>query len=513
MPAGIRAQSVADSAWAVGDIALAERLYSAELADGGASGRTLHRLALIRAWADELDESLDLLDALVSEDPTNVEAALDRARVLSWSDDLPGAAAAYRQILIAHPESRDARLGLARVLSWDGDTDAAEAEYGAILEADPRDPEALAGHARVAGWDGRLEEAETRWRAALDTHPNDVALLTGLAATLRWAGRSSEAVEVVERALELDPDHRDARLEYRLARLSVAPRLGPTLVYEHDSDGNRILTLYYDQSLRPTRWLSLNGQGYGRTSGFEQTGETGQSYGGLVETRFRIGSGWEVETGVGVHENTLGPAGPKPQLRLRVATPGSLPVQAWARYWRRGLDETTALMRNDVTVDETSAGIRGNHGMWRGEASASLTSYRSSTRNTRRGVVVGVTRRLGAEWSLGATARLFGFDEDRNDGYFDPDRFGLLEFGVGWAHEVGAWQIGLSVSPGIQRVGLADAAVSAAFRGRASVGYEFGPGQLLTLHAGYSSAGLRSFSTGEADYRYMTLALAAGWAF
>ena len=47
-----RAQSAADSAWVVGDLALAERLYTDALETDGANVQALHRLDLIRGWSE-----------------------------------------------------------------------------------------------------------------------------------------------------------------------------------------------------------------------------------------------------------------------------------------------------------------------------------------------------------------------------------------------------------------------------------------------------------------------------
>ncbi len=507
------AQSVADSAWAIGDIEMAQRLYEGQVSDGVSTQRTLHRLALIHAWSEEYEESLELFDQLVQGAPDNLEAVLDRARVLSWQNDLEGAAAAYDAVLDGHPDNREARLGLARVRSWNGDLADAEQVYAEMLGADPNDAEALAGHARMAAWSGDLGLAERRWREGLGRHPEDVVLLTGLGATLRWQSRGSAAVEVLERAVALAPDDAEVRQEYRLARLSIAPRMGPSVSYESDSDGNRIATLWHDQSLWPTGWLSVNTSGYVRSARLVGQGPGGEAYGGLVELRFRLREGWELDAGVGAAHTTVGEAGTRAQWRARVATPGRLPAQVWARHWRRPLDETEPLMRNGVEIAETTLGVRGTVGRTRGEASVSRADYLATEDNRRLAGALGVSHRLGGPWTLGASLRTFGFEEDRTDGYFDPNLYALLEVRVGWGRQMGDWHLALTASPGLQKVGHGDGSISGSGRARASIGYEFGPGQLVSLYAATSSTGLRSFSTGDANYRYFNVALALGWAF
>ncbi len=505
-------QSRADSAWTAGNTDLAAELYAAELGEGTPNQRALHRLALVRAWSERYHESLELFDQLLVVAPTNIEASLDRAKVLSWRDDLQGAVDAYAEIIRNETQNREARLGLARVLAWGGRLEAAERVYHDMLSRDPTDAEALAGYARMAGWDGRLGEAERRWRAALKQHPDDVVLLTGLGATLRWRGRSGAAAEVLERAVSLAPDDLEARSEYRLARLSSSPRIGPSLTFESDSDGNRMTTLYHDQSMWPSGDLAINTNGYARTAYFAPTRESGESYGGMVELRARLGPGWEVHGGGGVTYSTLSERGAVPQWRVRVATPSILPAQLWGRVASRSMDETAALMRTGVDVFEMSSGLRAAFLGFRGEASVSLTQFDGSESNQRLAGIVALSRRVGSMWNFGVVVRAFSFEKQVSDGYFSPDFYGLAEARFAWENRIGNWHFQIHGSPGVQRVGEGGQ-ISASVRTRGSFGYEFGPGQVVWLHSGYSTTGLTSFSTGSADYQYFHAALSVGWAF
>lgn len=508
-----RAQTAADSAWVAGDIPRAESLYAAALARADSTPRALHRLALIRAWDGEYDASLALFDRLLADSPRNVEASLDRARVLSWRNDLDRAADAYLAVLGTDDDSREARLGLARVHSWGGDLIAAEATYGDMLERDPRDVEALAGHARMAAWDGRLAEAERRWRAALEHHPEHPTLLTGLGRTLRWQGRVSAALDALERAVELAPDDEDAAQEYRLARLAIAPRVGPSLVYESDSDGNRMGTLRLDQTVWPGRHVAINANGYVRTASVASTGESGEAYGGLAELRLRLGGEWELDGGLGATHNTLADRSARLQWRVRAATPGRLPAQVWGRVWHRALDETAPLMRRGVEIRERSIGVRGHIGAVRGDLSLAHATFVGDESNDRRSASLVLTRRLGTSWTLGVAGRAFGFDRDLAEGYFDPPFYGLAEVRAKWEERFEDWHVSAEAAPGVQKVGNDPGRVGGSVRTRVSLGREFGPGKIVWLHTGFSSAGLTSFSTADADYRYYHLALALGWAF
>ena len=90
-PANAVAQSPADSAWLAGDTYTAGELYAAGLAADSTDELALHRVALMRAWDADYDESLDLFGRLLAVSPQNLEARVDRARVMAWGGDYPGA--------------------------------------------------------------------------------------------------------------------------------------------------------------------------------------------------------------------------------------------------------------------------------------------------------------------------------------------------------------------------------------------------------------------------------------
>ena len=54
---------------------------------------------------------------------------------------------------------------------------------------------------------------------------------------------------------------------------------------------------------------------------------------------------------------------------------------------------------------------------------------------------------------------------------------------------------------------------SAAGRVGASLSVEAGPGRSFSLRALYASNGLNGFSTGDADYRYVSVSLTGSWNF
>jgi hypothetical protein len=123
-----------------------------------------------------------------------------------------------------------------------------------------------------------------------------------------------------------------------------------------------------------------------------------------------------------------------------------------------------------------------------------------------------VTRRLARGFTLGLSHRSFGFEDDLDEYYFDPDYFGLSEFTGRWFWEPGRIRVLLEAAPGAQKVG-SSGDYRGALRASASFAFRFGPGREISLSGGYSSAGLQSFSTGDSDYRYTALILSGSWVF
>ncbi|HEU4453311.1 MAG TPA: tetratricopeptide repeat protein [Longimicrobium sp.] len=222
-----RAQETADQAWAAGRLDVAERLYGERLARDSSDATALHRMALIRGYANRHDEALALLDRLLRVEPGNREARVDRARVLAWRGDpaaavreldglleadpgyLPALEAraqfagwagqydealqTYGRILEITPGSRAVELSRARVLSWAARFTAAEAVYDSLLRADPTDRDARMGLAQVLGWASRLDSAAAVYRSILAAEPGDLEAQRWLARVTAWQGKLIEA--------------------------------------------------------------------------------------------------------------------------------------------------------------------------------------------------------------------------------------------------------------------------------------------------------------------------------
>jgi len=75
----------------------------------------------------------------------------------------------------------------------------------------PTDVPILHAVASVLQWAGRSADAEERYRFAADLLPADISVLTGWARSLLLIGARDQAIQLLERALVLDPHYADPR--------------------------------------------------------------------------------------------------------------------------------------------------------------------------------------------------------------------------------------------------------------------------------------------------------------
>lgn len=500
--------------------------------------------ARVLAWRGDLDAALDELDGVLERDPTHrgamearaeflawagrYEASLSayddlggivgdqpgleraRARVLGWASRLEAAAEAYERVLERNPGDLEARLGLARVHAFADELDRAEELYREILDGDSGRNEARKGLARTLGWAGRLVESEAGWRRALEEEPGDVEALVGLGRTLRWQGRPAAALEVLERAEEQDPDDPDLRRELRGVRSGFAPAAEVSFAAEGDSDDNDMTTTALVARWHPRPRTELRADAYLRTA---RQNALDREARGISLTATQVWEpGWRLSVGGGWSGSDAGVRDSFGRWSVSVASPGRYPLSVEGRLRKRVLDATAALVTTGVETTEYGVDARWTPSPgWLVRAGVGGAALRGEERNRRVNGSASVTRDLPAGWRLGLAGRGFSYEKDLQDGYFDPDFYGVAELPTSWRRDAGAWRLRLDVAPGIQQV-TTDGDPGATFRVSGRLAYRFAPGREVALSGGYSSTGLQSFSTGASDYRYRSLRLSVSWA-
>ncbi|MEX2466170.1 MAG: tetratricopeptide repeat protein [Gemmatimonadota bacterium] len=482
------------------------------LADHPGHAPALEARALFEAWAGRYDESLESYSRLLAIAPDNVEARRQQAQVLAWASDFGTSVAVYDSLLADDPDDLDARLGRARALAFSDRLSESTAEYDRVLARAPDEPRALVGKGRTLGWAGRLVEGESVLRRAvsLDGADTDGAdAWVALGQNLRWQGRNAAALAALERAVEVDPTHGEGREQLRSLRSVFSTSAWPSLAFESDSDGNRMRTAALATSWYATPRWRLRADLYEK--GLSQNTLERSSLGVTVSATYVVEPGWTLAGAVG-GTRADGPAGSaRVSGQASVTTPGRHPYGATIAVQTGVLDATAALATNGVRMTETSLTGRWQASpAWRLDANGGRASFEGTERNTRTHGALSVSRTLGAGFTLGVAARAFTYEKDLQDGYFDPDFYGIAEFTGRWLGRAGDWSLLLELAPGTQQV-TRDGDPSATVRTSARVAYDVAPGREVSLSGGYSSTGLQSFSTGDSDYRYTALILSAGW--
>jgi tetratricopeptide (TPR) repeat protein len=537
----------AGEAWDRGDTETAVRLYRELLAVNSSDGLALNRLALISGWAGDYPKALGLFDRLLELEPTNFDAAAGRARVLAWQGETGEALEALDRILEADPENLQALEAQAQILSWVGEHSAslssyqellgisddptgillaqarvlgraarmeeARAAYDSVLARDPENLEAQIGLARTLTWSGSLPEGEASWRAALAGAPDDPAARAGLAHNLRWQGRNEAAREVLDGAGPGQEDHPELVGQRSWVDAALAPRAWVTVSREGDSEDNSMTTAQFRGRRSPFPNLNVYGAVYVRDLKQTQIGWDRSSWGANLDASYQLEPGWIVTAGAGGTRTDGSGTSSFASLRAGVTTPARNRVGGSIRLSRYPRDVTAQLVERGVRVSAVDLSGRWTLSPgWQVTGAVGAGSYRGEEKNQRVHFNLQVSRGMRGGWTLGLVHRYFGFDEDLDEFYFDPDYFGLTEVMAKGGWEKGPWGFLVEFSPGAQKI-RSEGEYEAALRTSARVSFRVAPGREVSLSGGYSSAGLQSFNTGASDYRYRALVLGGSWVF
>jgi len=482
----------------------------AEVLDGSPDHPgALEARALFQAWAGRYEESLNSYERLLSISPDNGAARRQQARVLSWAADFDGSREAYEAVLAENPDDVEARLGLAKTLAYADQLEQALGQYDRILERDPENRIALQGKGRTLAWADRLVEGERVLRETVALDEADASSWVVLGQILQWQGRNAAAKEALERAVMVAPTNSDARKQLADVKLTLAPLARPSTTYESDSDGNRMLTTSVSAGWHPRPRFELRLDGYHKD--VEQGPLERTVFAGQIGGVFVAAPGWRLSGGVGATRTDAGGDPTYASGRVGVRSPQRGPVSFSFDMSSQVLDETARLADSGVRFTSFGGGVRWKpRAPWRVDGSIGYTFVDGSENNTRLSGSIAASRRVGRYFSLGASLRTFGYDKNLDDGYFDPNFYGIAELPSYWRWSRPSWSLLVEAAPGIQQV-MSGGPRTFSLRGSARVGYRITPSRELSLSYGYSSAGLINFSTGSSDYRYSALILALNW--
>ena len=501
-------------AWS-GDIPGAQDEVAEVLAVQPDNAEALEALALFQAWAGQFEQAFASYDELLAIAPGSTSAQLQRAQAFAWAARFEASRSAYDALLARDPDDIDARLGLARTLAVSQDFAGAIAQYDEVLARAPGEMRALTGKSKTLAWAGRLVESEWAALHAVEADRSSADAWGGLGQVYRWQGRDAAAREALETAAELAPTNAVIRDQLRSLKLALAPVARPTVVYENDSDGNTMVTTSFAAGWHATPRLNVRAEGYvkklDQSFGIERVELTAQ--GVTVSDRYQLRPGWTLSGGLGGSRSNGTDDPSHVEYQLGVRTPDRSRIGGALNFASAGLNETAALA--EIGVRSTELLITGRWAPalgWRVGGTVGVGKFEGTENNGRRSGSLSGSRRVGRFFSLGASLRGFSFEKDLNDGYFDPDFYGIGEITSHWLYRPVPWTFLVELAPGIQQVGK-DGDLALAARSNVRVAYGFGLGREISLSFGYSSAGLMSFASGDSGYRYTAFILGSNWVF
>ncbi|HKY32820.1 MAG TPA: tetratricopeptide repeat protein [Candidatus Polarisedimenticolia bacterium] len=439
-----------------GQYAEAIALYERALAGSPSSLEVRRGLATALTWSEDYPRAIALYEAMLGERPGDEALTVGLAEARAWSGDLRGAARVLEPLLERQPRHLKALVLLGQVRLWDGRLAGAEAAFARALAVDPDDAAALNGMARVEAARGDYDEALARYDRILARDPRNRQALEGRAEALHWQGRAPEALSAVKQALELYPDARDAR---RLGR-DIGGPLRPSLQLfassTQDSDDNDLAqwgALYTHH---------LGGRGHvGFSFAHAQTEATlGLDTPVARHDTLKAVGGWHVSRVVSLYgelggerislaAGEQGVASLAGETRERLA--GSATVELNPAAWltlvgsvsQEALVGTTQAFMNDVGIRAATATVivrprsslrfrlMGQRASFtdddRFDVDSSFTVLdEGGEENSRTLATAGVTWRvpLGRpRLHLSYTARWMSYEEQLDQGYFDPKHY------------------------------------------------------------------------------------------
>lgn len=202
----------------------------------------------------DLPAVLSLTEARLRDDPSDLEARQQHARVLAWTGKWSPAEMEYRQLLQAAPHDVDARLGLCDVLIWQDKLEEALTVLDGGL-AQRRDSEFLFRRGRILQRLGRTALARGEFLAVLQLDPHNREARTHLDALREYRHelRFGAAAETY--------NNTDATgLQSLSWRASWSPQWATEFAFaSHQRFGFKVqrVAVQVDRRFAHDRWLSL----------------------------------------------------------------------------------------------------------------------------------------------------------------------------------------------------------------------------------------------------------------
>jgi tetratricopeptide (TPR) repeat protein len=430
----------------------------------GQDGGTIDA-ARTAASQDRNRDAADLFAKAISEDPSRREVLLrEYAAQLTYSERSREAVPLYREVLagngLSASERGSAIRGLALALAWSGQHRDAIAAYGDLLEIDPEDLETRMMRGKVLLWSRNYLSAIRDFSQVLDQKPDDVEGLRALAEaqslagyqrdalaalarlpesidadalrflarTQLWSGRPNAARDSLAKVMVMQPNDPAAISLLRESERATKSLSEVSVRYSDQSDASDFWQVSGWQSIWPSEAVTLS-VGY---DGFyfdpADPALAVDVHRPAVAGRARVSDALELNGQLGITLidgalvdrermtwNAWGTFAPSDRLRFD------------AGFNRSTLDNARSNQLGIYSDTFSGSADIGSDAAWKLSARAAHSDF--SDGNDRDWGQLELRRRVGRQPNLFLGARFthVTFDQQLNNGYFDPDRLSAFE--------------------------------------------------------------------------------------
>lgn len=473
------------------------------------------------AWvAREQELARTAYAEVVRRDSSHSRAVLRLGTLLASKNSLDEALSLYRLYSRLEPRDVNGPLAVARALAWASRYGEAIATFDSLLARDRGLKGAALGRAQTLAWSGKLREATARYEEWIRDHPADADAWCGLAAAMHWGGQTRAARDALRRALKIQPTHAEALAQLRWVEATLSPSVEPSIITTDDTDRNRS-TIY---SLSAGLPMPANARGtvVGSHRWAGLAALRGSATTGRASVRWSPGAGPLTLRGeVGATSLRGGTRGSPDSSSTGLIAGGRISgrlargASVGVGVSRAPLDETATLIIGGLASTSIDGDLEwalpARLSIALGLSRASITGGTvANTRHAASGALRWTARR-GTSFAVGG--RTFQYSKEVYDGYFAPNRYGLIEASVrtslgrefGWAAEGEA-------GVGRQSIATFSAGGSAgrlASRGALTLLYRWAPGVEWKLTAGLANAASPA-TVSAADYRAWNVGVGGG---
>jgi len=213
----------------------AEKVISKAVALDQKNAKYLKLQADIESWIENYVLASEALEKLLDINPSD-DILLNLSQSQSWANQLDDAAKSYRSYLERHPRSQKALLDYSNVQSWRGNYSDALTHFALYEDYFGKDLPCLEGKASALAWAQRPARAQEPIGGILSEDPNNYNALFAQTVAYWYAREPYKALERLEKVKTLRPDTNDTKLLEKFILTPLRSNVSADFRYYRDSD-------------------------------------------------------------------------------------------------------------------------------------------------------------------------------------------------------------------------------------------------------------------------------------